>query len=188
MRLIASFAAASALMISGCGKSYDEFEPGEFQGRLIVEWYDKDIFVFRPDPEDPLVFTRYNDEAFQPATFQTDGGSTPQILRAFKHYSPWGYAKAYIIHDWIFSEHYCGRMQDVSFHESADILSEGVKTMIETRGEDDPSERKVLETIDLGVRTTFARDAWDNGACNPVSPTGVETFDLGTRKAVFVVE
>ena len=34
----------------------------------------------------------------------TDGGSIPRIAQAFNGFSPWGYAPAYMIHDWLLSD------------------------------------------------------------------------------------
>jgi len=164
MKQIYAMVAMAAFGLSGCGKNYEEIK------------------------KDPLVFTRFDKTEFKPEDFQTDGGSTPQIMRAFKHYSPWGYAKAYIIHDWIFSEHYCGRMEDTSFEESADILSEAIKTMIIERDGEDESEKKVLQTIDAAVRSSFARDNWNTGECIPVDDVGFEAAAVGKPDAVFVVE
>jgi hypothetical protein len=39
----------------------------------------------------------------------TDGGSIPQPLRAIKVYSPWGYAPAFLVHDWLFAIKQCKR-------------------------------------------------------------------------------
>jgi hypothetical protein len=39
----------------------------------------------------------------------TDGGSIPQPLRAIKVYSPWGYAPAFLVHNWLFAIKQCER-------------------------------------------------------------------------------
>lgn len=187
MRSIAVLLSAS-VAISACGKKYEDFETGEFQGRLIVEWYDDDAFVYRPDPDDPLTFTRFDKTPFTPETFTTDGGSIPRPVRALKHYSPWGYAKAYIIHDWIFAEHRCGRLPEVDFQLSADILSEGIKTMIEDDAASTPTEHRVLETVDAVVRSEITKAIWNDGKCEDDVgfESGVERQDA--PKAVFVIE
>ena len=63
----------------------------------------------------------------------TDGGSIPRILRAYKKASAWYYGPAFIIHDWIFVAFKCGIKPDnsIGFEESADIMAEVMKTLTE---------------------------------------------------------
>ena len=73
----------------------------------------------------------------------TDGGSIPKIAQVFKGLSPWGYAPAYMIHDWVFIAHHCivdgstekrfDQVRGVAFDDSAAILGEGFKAFIATR-------------------------------------------------------
>lgn len=86
--------------LAGCtGTSCEQIEPG----KLIVERYKQEQFLFRPDPADPLTLIRPDGSRLQPGQVSTDGGSIPRPIRAFKHYSPWGYAPAFIVHDWIYA-------------------------------------------------------------------------------------
>ena len=68
-------------------------------------------FLFVPDPRDPLVFRRADPQShgavIQPGLMYTDGGSIPKIAQVFNGFSPWGYAPAYMIHDWLFVGRHC---------------------------------------------------------------------------------
>ena len=72
-----------ALLPTSCsdllyGWGYDHTDTGELKGRLVVEWVDQDKFLFIPDAEHPLVFTRKGGtEVIQPQRMFTDGGSDP---------------------------------------------------------------------------------------------------------------
>ncbi|RNC82869.1 MAG: DUF1353 domain-containing protein [Phycisphaera sp.] len=103
----------------------------------------------------------------------TDGGSIPRVFWSIPGYSPWGYAPAYIIHDWIFSVHQCNQPsldytnpdQQTTYDvfDAAQAMSEVLKTM----REQDPNveiTKLVLFTIDRAVRTSRAQAAW-NGEC-----------------------
>jgi hypothetical protein len=63
----------------------------------------------------------------------TDGGSIPRFLWGVKGYSPWSYAPAYIVHDWLFEAHHCGYTPDnrYSFEDSVAVLAEGLKAVME---------------------------------------------------------
>ena len=125
------------LVLVGCanveeiGTFYDSLKVGKFSGELNVQWYDFDKFVYIPSETKPLTFTRYNGETIIPGKMFTDGGSIPYPLRAFKQYSPWGYAPAYLIHDWLYNQNRCGSTQ-YEFVETSRILAEAIKTLMET--------------------------------------------------------
>ena len=73
----------------------------------------------------------------QPGLMYTDGGSIPKVAQVFKGLSPWGYAPAYMIHDWMFVARHCivdgssdkrfQQVRDVDFDQSATILGEAIK-------------------------------------------------------------
>ena len=170
------------LAVTAC-TSYDQIPTGELGGRLVVEWYQPDLFVYRPHPNDPLVFDSPTQGRLQPTTFATDGGTIPPPLRVFKHYSPWGYGPAFVVHDWIYAQHHCGELRDIDFGESADVLSQIIKTMMES-GRYGPADPSVAVTMDVAVRSGIARHYWDNGTCEEVpSARGF----LGSPDAVFEV-
>src|SRR5690349_10192173 len=96
-------------LLPGCDQiHYARTRPGTLEGKLEVEWIGPDEFIFHPDPRTPLKFTRSNGEVIQPGEMYTDGGSIPYAMRIFRSFSPWGYAPAFIVHDWLFDAHHCG--------------------------------------------------------------------------------
>jgi hypothetical protein len=126
------------------------------------------IFVFTPDKEKPLTFVRYNQETIQPGKMMTDGGSIPRPLWVLRNYSPWGYAPAFIVHDWLFAVKHCGYKENknYSFEETAVILSEVMKTLML-----DPKynfeDKLSLYAIYEAVRSPIAHEIWENGNCIP---------------------
>lgn len=169
-----------ALSPSGCtdwfyGRHYDATETGELKGKLIVEWIDQDKFLFLPDADNPLVFRRKNDKVIQPQRMYTDGGSIPSALRAIKSYSPWGYAPAFIVHDWLFVMHQCKvpGYEDYDLEKAATIMSEVMKTIMENPKYGGPN-KLVHYSMYEAVRSKVAQDYWDNGKCD--TPSGPKTL------------
>src|SRR5215470_9390632 len=97
------------LASTGCASLlYRRVAPGQLHGKLVDQWIDYDKFIFLPDKDKPLSFTRANGDQITPGMMYTDGGSIPRPLWVLRSYSPWGYAPAFIIHDWLFDSHHCG--------------------------------------------------------------------------------
>ena len=83
------------LLVSGCASQhYSKVKPGELKGKLLVQWYDYDEFIFIPDKDNPLRFIRNNKTEIIPGKIYTDGGSIPRPLWVVRSYSPWGFAPA----------------------------------------------------------------------------------------------
>jgi hypothetical protein len=167
-------AVAIAAALGGCASAhYARVEPGELRGRLVVQWVDQDQFVFVPDAEKPLTFTRHDGDVITPALMYTDGGSIPRPLWALRSYSPWGYAPAFIIHDWIFEMKRC----QVTGHEKYDleeaawVLAEVMKTMMEKQGPE-AVNALALYSIFESVRSPVAARIWEEGECHRVSERG----------------
>jgi hypothetical protein len=181
MRLIASILMAT--MLAGCSAiHYERTSPGELKGKLLVQWIGPDKFIFVPDKENPLTFKRHNNDQITPGTMYTDGGSIPRPLWAFRGYSPWGYAPAFIIHDWLFEMHHCQLPghEKYSVDEAAWIMSEIMKTMMERYGVD----KFTLYTMFEAVNSPVAANLWENGKC-----TEPRMFALGFEpKAQYVIE
>lgn len=158
-----------SLLVACSGPRYQDVAQGELKGRLFVEWIDEDRFVFRPDAANPLTFKRGNGDAIVPGLMVTDGGSIPRVFRGLKNYSPWGYAPGYIVHDWLFHVHVCKlREHDrFSFEETAMILSEIIKTLMEHPNPAKRMERDegTLFAIHAAVSSSFAREVWNGSAC-----------------------
>jgi hypothetical protein len=175
----------------GCANvHYVQVKEGKLSGKLLVEWIDADLFVFTPDKEKPLTFVRFNEERIQPGAMLTDGGSIPRPFWILRSYSPWGYAPAFIVHDWLFAVKHCGYQgfKNYTFDETAMILSEVVKTMMldpKHRFEDKLSMYAIYEA----VKSPIAREIWENGKCNP--PPGTEgrpPLAVGQARISYVIE
>ncbi|TLP59312.1 hypothetical protein FEE96_17065 [Parasedimentitalea maritima] len=156
--------------LTGCGSvDYDAAPVGEFTGSLFVMWIGEGDdtgsgrFVYVPDQNNPLRFTRGGDPAgvkvIEPEIMYTDGGSIPKQAQLFKGFSPWGYAPAYMVHDWIYVARHCltdGKptareetTKDMTFQDSADLTAEMIKTLIHSQkvSENDVASRVVSGTV-----------------------------------------
>jgi Protein of unknown function (DUF1353) len=145
---------------------YETTAAGTLKGKLQVEWVDQDTFLFIPDPANPLTYTRANKEVVQPGMMRTDFGSVPVALRALKSYSPWGYAPAFLIHDWLFVMKHCKLPghEKLDLDGAATIMAEALKTMMESKRFGEPN-KLVHYSMYEAVRTSTARDYWDKGTC-----------------------
>lgn len=185
MALQRTLACAAVLMLIGCVSiDYDVLKPGRFTGNLIVLWVGQGSdgsgdgkFVFVPDPSDPLTFTRPEGGAggtIRPGVMYTDGGSIPRVAQVFKGLNPWGYAPAYMIHDWLFAARHCivddqsnpqyDKLAGVTFTDSAVILGEAIQGLVAARQvrRDDVAGGTITWAVGSGV----ARTLWDKkGAC-----------------------
>lgn len=167
-------AAVMALTVSlaGCldlfyGWHYDQMKTGELKGTLRIKWLAQDKFLYEPDPDDPLVFKRADGTIIEPAAMYTDGGTIPQALRAIKAYSPWGYAPAYLLHDWLFAMKQCEYpgYEKLTLEDAANVMGEAMKTLME-KPDFGGVNKLVHYSMYQGVLSSTARDYWDNGACD----------------------
>jgi hypothetical protein len=156
---------------------YDQLGVGSFSGRLLVEWNgfdfenDRPTFIFRPEPAAPFRYTTSSGRVFEPRLMDTDGGTIPLVLHGIKKFAPWGYAPAYVIHDWLFVAHKCNVTpdNDVSFAQSVDILGEAIKTLM-VSGHIDydgtvkvfPKAEDTLYLIHMAVGSSIAKGMWDH--------------------------
>lgn len=127
--------------LASCGHvDYENAPAGKFSGSLFVMWIDDGgalgdgTFVYVPHPDQPLKFTRTAQgsvRTIKPQMMYTDGGSIPRIAQVFQGFNPWGYAPAYIVHDWLFVARQCNtdglantaeeKVANVTFQERAEI-------------------------------------------------------------------
>ncbi len=181
------------LMSSGCASwQYSRVQPGELHGRLVVQWIDPDKFIFLPDPEKPLTFTRHNKDSITPGVMYTDGGSIPRPLWGVRNYSPWGYAPAYVVHDWLFEMKHCQLpgIEKFNVDEAALVLAEVMKTMME-HDKSAPVDKLTLYAIFEAVRSPIAQQVWDSGTCRRVATRGEELAPILPReptKMEYVIE
>ena len=157
---------------SASGAGYDSFQTGKLEGKLIVQWIEPDLFIFLPDEAKPLSFTRSNGEKIVPGRMLTDGGSIPRPLWILRSYSPWGYAPAFIVHDWLFNIKHCRSpgYEQYTYEDAASILAEVMKTMMETKRVE--VDKLTLVSMHAAVSSSIAKDLWDTGKCTP-APAGL---------------
>jgi hypothetical protein len=95
----------------------------------------------------------------------TDGGSIPRFAWGVPGYSPWGYAPAYIVHDWLFEAQHCGYAPDneYTFSDSVDVMAEGLKALMEAS----PEVRNyvLFDTVVAAVASPIAKRLWEKGEC-----------------------
>ncbi len=173
------------LALAACGYvDYDSTEPGQFEGSLFVMWVGEGEgagdgkFVFVPDPNNRLTFTwtdeQGNDHRIRPEMMYTDGGSIPKIAQVFNGFGPWGYAPAYMVHDWLYVARHCNldgtptpaeqEVAGLGFRASARIMASAIKTLVET-GRVKPNDIATTAISDA-VAGPVARVVWDRpGAC-----------------------
>jgi hypothetical protein len=155
---------------------FDKLQPGSFSGTLIVMWVGPGgssgdgNFVFVPDPHNKLTFNRPGGKSppIVPGIMYTDGGSVPRVVQVFHGFNPWGYAPAYMVHDWIFTAHHCladGRhdpayqaVSNIGFDESGVILGEAIWTLMKEKlvSRDDVA----ANAITSAVRSPIAKKIW----------------------------
>lgn len=188
MSLFRSALCVSALALTACGQvDYSAAPVGRFDGTVFVMWVGEGgesgdgRFLYVPNPRDPLVFTRANGQTIKPQMMYTDGGSIPRLAQAFKGFSPWGYAPAYMVHDWVFEARHCNKdgsatpkeaeLADMTFQDSADLMAEAIRTLVNERrvSRDDTAG----SLISSAVAGPISRAAWDRADACPtprVSP------------------
>lgn len=157
---------------------YNQTLIGTYHGTLIIRYYGPDLFQFLPDEDDPFYFERSNGEKIYPPEMVTDGGSTPSFLWGIRIYSPWAYGPAYIVHDGLYAQHRCHPEQLVyDFQESAAILAEAMKTLMEDPETEHIKNVGFLHLIYIGVLTEQAREAWNTGCGRTLLPDRIMLFE-----------
>lgn len=171
-----TLAPAMLASLLACSSSLPS-DRGSFSGRLQLVWQQPDEFLYAPDSDDPLRFARPGGEVIEPGPMVTDGGSIPRPFWAFRYYSPWGYAPAFIVHDWLFVQHHCGTGAARTLEEAAEIMVEGIMTLIRTSGGPGPAERLAVASMIEAVRSPAAKRLWESGAC----PSGARVAEALDR-------
>lgn len=159
----------SCILLTGCATtgSYDDIPAGKLEGKLIVQWIEPDVFLFIPDKNKPLKFTRKNGNVISPDRMLTDGGSIPRPLWILRNYSPWGYAPAFIVHDWLFDMKHCKLpgYEAYTYLDAANVMAEVMKTMMESRLVE--IDKPTLYSMHLAVSSHIAEKLWNEGKCQP---------------------
>jgi hypothetical protein len=182
---------AVCLVLAGCVSPFTTAQPSRINRPVNTVWVGADTFVYVPgaSPLYNFTFETGNGRIIAPGLMYTDGGSIPRFAQIFKGFSPWGFGPAYIVHDWIFYAQHCyvdrgepdkylyddttrfreiygyGKYPKLEFGDSADILAQVIKTIIddgEVRAENVPAT-----LISSAVDSVFALALWNEpGACN----------------------
>jgi hypothetical protein len=214
--LLASFLAL--LLTAGCANvNYATVKEGSFDGELAVVWLKgtkgpgDGTFVYVPTPGNPLTFTRPDGTTITPTMIYTDGGSVPSIGRVFSGLTPWNYAPAYIVHDWLFRAKQCltenstdpayDVVKDMTFAQSAQIIAESIKALevsgrvrkndvsasLVTTGVSSPLSLALWQKKDACQEVTDADRALALGAVGRTPEIG-DDFSLRLKRAGEVVD
>jgi hypothetical protein len=201
----AAFAILLTIFVAACASfTYEGTSSGTLRGQLLVVWVGEDKFVYWPYTNDPLTFELGPDlqkklgiRTIRPGLMYTDGGSIPRPLRAFDGFSPWGYAPAYIMHDWVFSAHHCivqgkpdptdvaeyDKIRLFSFEDSGALLAEVIKTLMVNNRVRPNAE--AFSLISFGVDSVVARNLWDTAteaSCDPVTSADRKLIEDALRR------
>lgn len=172
-------------LLAGCAsKLYRDTPEGHFTGALDVRWVANDSFVFLPNPDAPFTLVRASGEVITPGPIYTDGGSIPRFLWGVKGYSPWGYAPAYIVHDWLFEVKHCGFEPQYSFEDSIDVFAQGLKALMEQN----PEVRNyfVFDSVVASISSPIAERLWEQGSCDV--PVHAAAADVPGEEPLLSVE
>lgn len=175
----------SLLALSSCASpGYKDTPAASFSGKLDVRWVENNYFLFVPNQQDPLTLVRADGSKITPGLMFTDGGSIPKMFWGIDGYSPWGYAPAYMVHDWLFVTEHCKDHPDAkySFDDSVIVMAEAMKAIMESNTE--VRNYFVFETVVEAIASPIAKRLWEKGKCVPVPdelrPTmGTSVSDLG---------
>lgn len=148
---------------------YDKLPTGRFKGQIHVQWEGMDTFTFHTSEDKPFSYTTADGRKIQPKTMVTDGGSIPKLFQVFKKFSSWGYAPAFIIHDWLFVAQEIKDETDLdwTFEQSALVMAEAMKTLMEEGIENNKGKinkldksKDVLYLMYLAVSSFIAKKSW----------------------------
>lgn len=153
----------------GCtspSKFYEELPVGKLEGQLNLQWRDHPVkaFVYIPSADAPFRYTTSTGDVITPGSLYTDGGSIPRIVTIDKHFVPWRFGPAYLIHDWIFELQHCGLNEDNKYNSdnAALIMAEVIKTQYVSSGTE-PSVRELIAIWEIyGFTKSFSGMLWDS--------------------------
>jgi hypothetical protein len=138
-------------------------------GVLLVQWNDERRFIYVGDPTKPLQFHGSDGRQINPGRMYTDGGSIPRVFWAFPGFSPWGYAPAYVVHDWLFHQHRChsdSAPNNYTLAQANQVLNDIIEILFDKNVVERNETARAL--IKWAV-DHYAQSAWD-AACDAVPP------------------
>lgn len=135
--------------------------PVSMKGVLLIQWSDETRFIYVSPNDNPLRFVTRTGREILPGRMYTDGGSIPRVFWSVKGFSPWGYGPGYVLHDWLYHQHRCGRdnpPNNFSFEEANQVLDDAIAFLMATKRVDaNPRARSLIKwAVDH-----FARAAWN---------------------------
>jgi hypothetical protein len=139
------------------------------KGTLLIQWDNENRFIYVPQAPDGLRFQTRDGREVKPERMYTDGGSIPRVFWSVKGLSPWGYGPAYVLHDWLFHVHRCGKdsaPNKYSLAQANDVLDDAIAFLIITKKVS--SNELTRRLIKWGV-DNFAKKAW-NEPCDEEPP------------------
>lgn len=180
--LVAGLAACSAITY----QNQQQYK-AKLRGEVAVFWLaegDQDAgdgkFIYVPIRSDPLVLTWIDGKGqwreTRPGIMFTDGGSIPKFAQGFKGYSPWGYAPAYMVHDWVFEARQCVRNGNASedqkqavagmnFDDTVRVMAQAIGVLVDRKLVSDKGTAPSGVTAAVG--TPIARHLWEvDKTCN----------------------
>lgn len=167
---------------------------GKIVGQPCVEWKKPDKFVYVRSKNPQFAFKRPNGDTIRPGNIETDGGSIPRVLWSQKDFSPWTYAPAYLVHDWLYEAHRrkvpagtdAAGNQVFYTKEQADwIMAEVIKSQMEQPQFETKKSPGQLRRIYWAV-SKFGKTAW-NGEAHLVEDEIIPTMISETLQSVLQV-
>lgn len=176
--------AVSLAACSGVTYQNQQKHKARLKGEVAVFWLaegDQDAgdgkFIYVPIRSDPLVLTWMDGKGqwreTEPGIMFTDGGSIPKFAQGFEGYSPWGYAPAYMVHDWVFEARQCVRNGNASedqkrsvagmeFDDTVRIMAQAIAVLVERKLVSDKGTAPSGVTAAVG--TPISRRLWEADA------------------------
>ncbi len=123
------------------------------------DWTEPDLFEFIPRVNRPFEFTPPGGTKIVPRNMITDVGTIPRLLGLFSRgLTVWGYAPAFIVHDWEFELHHCGKTNK-TFDQVRDTMMHLIKTLMEDNVV--PKSPFNFWLVYQGIDSNIARRYWN---------------------------
>lgn len=135
-----------------------QFNVGTFEGKPQLMWLGPRSYFYTPSLPIPFAFIRSNGQRIVPLEMLTDAGTIPRFAWSLPDLDPWHFLPAYVLHDWCFVAHHRG-MDVLDFAETAMVLAEAVKTLIDTGTAS--GNWLTVEVLYRAVCSSRARALWD---------------------------
>lgn len=165
------------------------------EGLPHMAWTRPDQFHFiQPTSGPKFAYVTHDGWRIEPRTMSTDGASIPRWLWWDAELSPWRYAPAAIVHDWLFEVHHrlvrngghldpahyspqdVAHFQKMTVQEAADIYAEAMKTLMESHKASFAPQPFILWAQHAATESSIAQQLWNK-------QPGTEEFRQALAKA-----